>query len=143
LNGTRVEADSAARNAFGAIHIVKAPVFIATILVIASPLLCREINTEEPVTITGQLFVANSFVYITTNDTVSGKGNGVELRKEPVHRFVVSIDALAPDRQASRAAERKRLAATGKPVTLKGAFHALAFKGAEYYHCKAQFELSE
>ena len=120
---------------------MKAPVFIATILVFASPLLCREIDPEEPVTITGQLFVANSSVYITTNDTVSGKGNGVELRKEP--RFVVSMDALTPDRQASRAAELMRLAVTGKPVTLKGAFHALAFKGAEYYHCKAQFELSE
>jgi hypothetical protein len=102
---------------------MKAPVFIAIILVTASPLLCREINTEEPVTITGQLFVANSFVYITTNDTVSGKGNGVELRKEPVHRFVVSIDALAPDRQASRATELKRLAASnplGSPAGALG-----------------------
>ena len=88
-------------------------------------LMAREIATEEPVTISGKLSMANSFVYITTNDTLSGKGNGVELHNEPVHRFVVSEDALPTNRQASRVDELKKWAAAGKPVTLKGRFTPL------------------
>jgi hypothetical protein len=122
---------------------MKLSYFIVPLLLLGGPLLAREIATEEPVTITGKLSVSNSFVYITTDDTLSGRGNGVELHKEPVHRFVVSTDALPPNRQKSRAEELKKLAAAGKPVTLKGSFHALAFKGAEYYHSKAFLELSE
>ena len=123
---------------------MKLAYFMIPLLLTGSPLLSREIATEEPVVITGKLSVSNSLVYITTNDTVSGRGNGVELHHVPVQRFVVTTDALLPaSRQKMRDEELKKLAAAGKPATLHGAFHALAYKGAEYYHCKAQFELSE
>jgi hypothetical protein len=65
-------------------------IIIFSVLLLAGLVESREIATEEPVTITGKLSLSNSFVYVTTNDTVSGKGDGVELHNEPVHRFVVS-----------------------------------------------------
>src|ERR1700751_5538694 len=78
-------------------------------LLLAGRLMAREIATEEAATIRGKLSISNAFVYITTTDSVSGKGNGVELHNEPVHRFVVSTGALPPTGRASRAEEPKKL----------------------------------
>jgi hypothetical protein len=130
----------------GLINIMNLSYLITALLLTGSALLAKDYAVDDTATITGTLSASKAGdIYITTNDTVTGKGNGVSLSKEPVRNCIVDLDAIMPlDRQKARMEELKKLAATGKPVTLHGAFHAFSLRAAvEAHHCKAFFELSE
>ena len=123
---------------------MRTSVLIIPLLLLGHSLLAREIATDTPVTVTGKLSMANGLIYISTEDTLSGRGNGVELHSVPAHHVVVAPNIPAPNGLSpARNAELKSQAAAGKTVTLTGQFHALAYKGAEFYHCKAWLELTE
>ena len=111
---------------------MRTSVCIIPLLLLGHSLLAREISTDTPVTVTGKLSMANGLIYISTADTLSGRGNGVEIHSVPVHHVVVAPNIPTPNGLSkARNAELKSQAAAGKTVTLTGQFHALAYKGAK------------
>ena len=123
---------------------MRTTVCILPLLLLCQSSMAREIATDTLVTVTGKLSMANGLIYISTEDTLSGRGNGVELHSVPANRVVVSPNIPAPNGlSTARNAQLKSQAAAGKTVTLTGQFHALAYKGAEFYHCKAWPKLTE
>ena len=63
--------------------------FVYLLFLSAGLLNAKEIPLDTPTAVTGKLSVSKLGVYITTDDTVLGPGNGFKPSREPVHHFVV------------------------------------------------------
>jgi hypothetical protein len=111
---------------------------IASTLVSAS---AKDIPLDTPTAVTGKLSVSKLGVYITTEDTLSGPGNGFKLSHEPVHHIIVQTKDYTPEKQSPRIEELKKQA--GQTVTLHGRFEPLNEKVHAYWGCRAFLELSE
>jgi|ERR1700730_12940962 hypothetical protein len=93
---------------------------IAALCVTVTVLVAKDIPLQTPTVTTGRISAGEKGFYISNGDTVSGPGNGFHVSHEPVHHFIISLDALSPDRAQARKEELKKLAASGQPATLHG-----------------------
>jgi hypothetical protein len=78
----------------------------------------KDIPLDTPTAVTGKLSVSKLGVYITSEDTVSGPGNGFKLSREPVHHLIVLTKNYTPEKQSPRIEELKKQA--GQTVTSTG-----------------------
>jgi hypothetical protein len=122
---------------------IKCSIFFAVLCVNTAVLAAKDIELQTPTVTTGKVSVGKSGFYLSNADTVSGPGNGFHVSHEPVHHFIIVLDALSPDKAQARKEELKKLAASGQPVTLQGEFFPIKERAQEYWGCRIGFEVKD
>jgi|SRR6516165_6778958 hypothetical protein len=115
---------------------------VAAMCMTATVLVAKDIPLQTPTVTIGRISSGEKGFYISNGDTVSGPGNGFRVSREPVHHFIISLDALSADRAQARKEELKKLA-SGQPATLRGEFFPLNERVHKYWGCRIGFEVKE
>jgi hypothetical protein len=100
--------------------------FLSAILCLdAAVAIAKDIELQTPTTITGTISGGKGDFYISTENTVSGPGNGFHLNHEPTRHCVLSLEALSPAKRKALEQELTKKASSGQPITLHGEFFPL------------------
>jgi hypothetical protein len=87
--------------------------------------IAKDIALQTPKTITGTISGGKEDFYISTENTVSGPGNGFHLNHEPTRHCLLSLEALSPAKKKALELELTRKACRGQSITLHGEFFPL------------------